>query len=308
MAEYKYSSSKRVVNLFLLTVGLILFLSDSTLSQITTNNALPVGKGKGILRVQSKIIRAANDPSDLNRELLVQAFPVVGVYGITPKLAIFGVFPILNKSLTQTINGDRFTRSSDFGLSDIRIFARYDLFRKNGRSKILSLSTFGGLELPTGADNLRDTRGRLPQPLQRGTGSINSFGGLVITYQSLEWFFTGTSSYQINTRANNFEFGDTYRLDGVAKYRLFPRELSTGVPSFLYLVLESNLIWQDKNVFNNSTDRNSGGTIWFLDPGLQYVTKKFIIEGIIQVPVNQNLNGNALENDFITTISLRMNL
>tara|TARA_R110002124_G_C8970138_1_gene514987 strand:- start:5442 stop:6278 length:837 start_codon:yes stop_codon:yes gene_type:complete len=278
------------------------------LAQITTNNALPVGKSKGILRIQSKIIRATNDSSDLNRELLVQVFPVVGVYGITQKLTVFGVFPILNKSLTQTKNGDRFTRSTDFGLSDIRLFARYDLFRKTGRETILSLSAFGRLELPTGADNLRDDRGRLPQPLQRGTGSTNSFGGLVLTYQSLEWFFTGSSSYQINTQANNFEFGDTYRLDAVAKYRLLARELSTGVSGFFYLVMESNLIWQDENVFNNSTDRNSGGTIWFLDPGLQYITKKFIIEGIIQVPVNKKLNRSVLENDFITTISLRMNL
>jgi hypothetical protein len=71
--------------------------------------------------------------------------------------------------------------------------------------------------------------------------------------------------------------------------------------------LESNLIWQDRNEIGGRSDPNSGGTTWFLAPGIQYVTRRVVIEGAVQLPVVQNLNGDALENDFITTLSFRVN-
>ena len=45
-----------------------------------------------------------------------------------------------------------------------------------------------------------------------------------------------------------------------------------------------------------------------LAPGLQYVTKRIILEAAVQLPVVQQLNGMALENNVITTLSVRLNL
>jgi len=45
----------------------------------------------------------------------------------------------------------------------------------------------------------------------------------------------------------------------------------------------------------------------FLTPGIQYVTKRIVVEAAVQVPVVQDLNGNALENDFIGILSFRVN-
>ncbi len=291
-------------------IFLILFsgLFTEAVAQITTNNALPVGKDKGIFRAQHKIIRATGDPTGADGELLVQAFPVVGVYGLTSRLSVFGVVPVLNKSLTLNTPPQRIERDSDFGLGDARLFARYDIYRSSSAGTIFSISPLAGLELPTGQDDKNDSFGSLPQPLQLGSGSWDPFAGIVASYQTLEWFFNLATSYQINTEANDFEFGNEYRLDGVIRYRLFPRELHSGVSGFFYLDLESNLIWEGKNNINGADDDNSGGTTWFIDPGLQYITQKFIFEAAIQLPVIQNLNGTALENDFITTLSIRVNL
>jgi len=306
-----FFKSKRHARFLKLSMSLIVFILGFSIgvhAQITTNNALPVGEGKAIFRVQNKIIRATGDPTSTDRELLVQAFPVVGVYGITPRLTVFGVVPVLDKILSLTTPQGRISRGGDFGLGDARLFARYDVYRKSSRGKILSFSPFGGAELPTGANKQRDEFGRVPPKLQRGSGSVDPFFGAVLTYQTLQWFFDAATSYQINTEANNFEFGDEYRLDGVVKYRLFPRELRSGVPGFFYILLESNLIIQDNNEVNGISNLNSGGTTWFADPGLQYITRKFVFEGAIQLPVVQDLNGNALETNFITTLSVRINI
>jgi hypothetical protein len=80
------------------------------------------------------------------------------------------------------------------------------------------------------------------------------------------------------------------------------------MPGFFYVGLESNLVWQGKNTVNGIVNDNSGGNTWFVDPALQYITQKFVFEAAIQLPVVQDLNGNAPKNDFITTLSIHMNL
>ncbi len=97
------------------------------------------------------------------------------------------------------------------------------------------------------------------------------------------------------------------RLDGSLQYRLWPRELGAGVPGFLYGVLEANLIHQDKNRIDGSNDPNSGGVSLFVLPGLQYVTKRWIIEAGVQIPVVQDLDGTALEKDYIFRAGFRFN-
>ena len=42
-------------------------------------------------------------------------------------------------------------------------------------------------------------------------------------------------------------------------------------------------------------------------PVLQYVTKRWIVEAAVQVPIVQDLNGTALENDYVVRVSFRVN-
>ncbi len=64
---------------------------------------------------------------------------------------------------------------------------------------------------------------------------------------------------------------------------------------------------RERNEVNGSEDANSGGTTVFLSPGLQYVTKRWIVEGVVQLPVVQNLHGSALENDYVLRAGVRFN-
>ena len=130
---------------------------------------------------------------------------------------------------------------------------------------------------------------------------------MVITRQTLDYQFDGQLSYRVNNDANNFEAGDILRVDGSFQKRLWPRHLGRGVPGFLYGVLEVNLINQAKNTVNNANDANTGGTRLLVVPGLQYVTRRWIVEGALQIPVAQNLNGNALELDTIVRAGVRFN-
>jgi hypothetical protein len=217
------------------------------------------------------------------------------------------VLPYLDKELDVTTSGgQRVTRDTN-GIGDARLFGRYTVYQDDAPGRTFRVAPFLGLELPTGDDDDSDSLGTLPAPLQLGSGSWDPFGGIVLTYQTLDFQIDAQASYKANTQANSFEFGDVARLDGSLQYRLWPRELGAGVPGFLYGVLEGNLIYQAKNDMNGAKDPNSGGTSFFLAPGLQYVTKRWILEGIVQLPVVQDLNGTGLEDDFILRAGFRFN-
>jgi len=273
----------------------------------TFNTALPVAKGEFIFREQFLYARASDDPSPADREVeVLGAISVLG-YGATSDLALFGVLPYLDKRLELTDpSGQRIARSTR-GIADAQLFGRYTIFQRDLPGRNFRIAPFFGLELPTGDDDDSDSFGRLPATLQLGSGSWDPFGGVIATYQTLDYQLDAQISYKANTEANDFKFGDEFRFDASLQYRLWPRELGAGVPGFLYGVLETNLLHQAKNEAGGADDPNSGGTTLFLSPGLQYVTKRWVLEGIVQLPVVQDRNGTALEDDFIVRAGFRVN-
>ena len=294
-----------------LTSGLWLMLIVASTAQAapqTFNTALPVAQGEFVFRQQFFHLTAGDgelNPAD--RDVDVRGGVSVLGYGVNGNFVLFGVVPYLNKRLEITTpGGDRITRRTN-GIGDARLFGRYTVYRDDARGRTFRIAPFGGVETPTGDNEDRDSLGVLPPTLQRGSGSWDLFGGVVVTYQKLAYQLDVATSYKINTEANDFEFGDEARLDASLQYRLWPRKLESGVPGFLYAVIESNLIHRGSNAIGGLADTNSGGTTLFLAPGLQYVTKRWVIEGIVQLPAVQSLNGMALEDHFTVRAGFRFN-
>jgi len=295
-------------SLWIVVLFLNISIADiSYAGPITFNSALPVSEGVGILRSQVKLIRETGDITSQNRDLSVTAVPLVLAYGFSPKLALFGALPYVDKRMDITIGNKRIRRQTQ-GLGDSKFFARYTIYQVDKPSDTLRIAPFAGLKIPTGAHNKRDALGVLPRPLQSGSGSWDPFAGITLTHQTLDWEFDTAVNYQLNTKASGFEFGDTARFDASFQYRVLPQSLDNiGVPAFVYAVLESNLIWNGKNKLAGATDINSGGTTWNLVPGLQYVTRRYVLETAIQLPVVQRLNGTGLETDWVWSAGMRWN-
>ncbi len=270
------------------------------------NTALPVAEGEFVFREQFILDRSGDDPSGADRDRTAWDLVSVLGYGATSDLALFGVVPYVDRSLDITEGGTRRSRSAS-GLGDISLFGRYTVFTRDWPGRTLRVAPFAGLELPTSDDDEADSFGRLPPSVQPGSGSWDPFGGVVVSYQTLDFEVDAQASYRANTKANDFEFGDVARLDGALQYRLWPRELGSGVPGFLYGVLEANLIHRDENRAGGTNDPDSGGLSLFILPGLQYVTKRWIVETGVQIPVVQDLNGTALEKDTIFRAGFRLN-
>lgn len=290
----------------LLLVYALVYISPVVGAPITFNTALPVTKGVFIAREQLIVNQSGDDPSGADRDRTeVAAVSVLG-YGITGQWALFGELPYRDIDLDLTTGGQQVTRSTS-GFGDLSLFARYTAYQLDRPQQTFRVAPFAGVKTPTGKDDDRDAQGRLPAAVQAGTGSWDYFGGVVASYQTLQYQFDGQLAYRVNTEANGFEAGDVFRLDGSLQYRLYPARLGGGAPAFLYGVIEANLIHQGKDRVAGNADPDSGGTRLFLTPGIQYVGRRWILEGAVQVPVIQDLNGTALENDSIVRAGVRFN-
>lgn len=295
---------KRLLRLFF-TGAASLFLAAEANAQITTNTALPISSGGGIFRVQTKVVRSSSDMTGERRQLTVLMIPLVVAYGVTPKLAAFGIVSILNKQFEFTGENGRTERSVS-GLADTRVFLRYTVIQKDARGATLRFAPFAGTQLPTGSKDASDEMGLLPRPLQLGTGSWNPFVGAVLTRQTLAWQVDATITYQFNSAIDGFRFGNEARFDLATKIRLLPRSLGGGLPRFLYANLESNLIWRGRNEINRLENEDSGGAVLYVDPGFQLISRLMVIETAVQIPVAQDINGAGLENDYIFVVSIRI--
>ncbi|NJL81929.1 MAG: transporter [Chloroflexaceae bacterium] len=252
-----------------LGICLAVSVASPALAQVTTNNALPIGDGQALIRVQAIYLRAAEG----DRFLEEVSFPVVFGYGATRNLALFAVAPLVNRQFTAAGSTDQ-----DFGVSDLEIFARYTVFQSNRPGQTLRIAPLVGLEIP-----LSDL----------GSRSVDPSVGLVVTRQTLKDSLSASLTYQVNTEGAGVELGDEVNFDLSYKYRVFP-QLAAG---FLFVGLESNVISQGPARVTGEPDLDVGGTRWFLSPSLQYIARKFVLEGAVQIPVVQNVGSEALATD-----------
>ena len=285
---------------------IVLATAPAAAAPETFNTALPVAQGEFVARQQVFYKSKSKDPTPASRDVQVLGSVSVIGYGITGDLSIFGVLPIVGKRLKVSTPGGRIKRTTS-GLADARLFARYTIFKDNAPGRTFRIAPFAGIELPTGKSRDRDSFGLLPPGFQAGSGSWDPFAGVAITYQTLAYQIDVAASYKHNTTARNYRFGDELALNASLQYRVWPGELDATSASFVYAVLEGNLLYQGRDRLGGVKQANTGGTKLFISPGLQYVTRRWIAEAIVQIPVMQHLNGSALEDSFTVRTGIRFN-
>ena len=295
------------MNLRLVLAFVLLTAPAVNAGPITFLTALPVAQSQAVVRGQYFLIRAGDDPTSAERNLTVNAVPLAVAIGATPRLAIFGIVPIVNKSIELSTSLGRITRDST-GFGDIVTFARYTVYAVDAADSTFRIAPFGGIKMPTGDSDDADALGLVPRALQPGSGSWDGLGGLAVTFQTKQWEFDADAGYKKNTGADGFRFGDEVFTDASFQYRVWPRLLGAGVPAFLFAVVETNLVSQDRHEIAGVSDPDSGGTRWDVDVGLQYVTTSLIIEGVVQIPVADEPHGAGLRSDFRITAGVRWNV
>lgn len=266
---------------FLLILAAATGLSNSAVfaAAITFNTALPVSEGEIILREQLIVTEAG----PLERQSLNT---VVG-YGVTPKLAVFGVLPLARAENSQTAQ-------QDVGLADATLFARYEVRRRDAAGATFRVAPFAGVRLPSATADLL------------GNNSTDALLGVIATSATTKRTIDAQIGVELNGSNDDARAGHRGSLDLSLQYRAWPERLSQQTPGFVYGVLETSLSYQGRSRFGTNRVDDAGWQ-WFLIPGVQYVRERWIADLAVKIPVATNLGAAGLRTDYSVLASIRVN-
>ena len=252
----------------------------------------------GSVETRSRLLVDGTDAIDPGGPALrVRTTPVAIVYGLRSRLSVVAVLPFVDKQLSFSGGAAQPLTAGAGGLGDALFLTKWRFYKRDQPLGTFQLATELGVKAPTGARDLEDPDGRLlPPALQRGSGSWDPIANLIMTYVPAagrgRWVFTGDIGVRLTTKAHAVEVGNQVGYDGMVKYRVHPVR-HPGRDTFL--LLEINGRWQDRARVGGSLMSDSGGHVVYLAPGIQFLLRQnLILEGGVQVPVMNDLNGTQL--------------
>jgi len=271
---------KKKILFFLFLIFVMGFAQELKAVPINSDVALTPAEGVSILRSQVRFTNAESSSGKV-RELNQLAIPPVLVYGLKKNIALFASLPVLVQEITeQTATGkDKTVRS---GLADMTFLVKVRIVQKDELLKTTRIGLIGGVEMPTGKDRF-------------SSDSFDPIFGSVYTYQTDRGEWDADLIYKWNTGSGVQSF-DTLRYDLAYQHRVWPVEYpEKGIPTLWNIVAEAN-----------GSYSTQGNHLVFLSPGIQCVTKRWILESSIQLPVIRDLKGNNPEPDFVLTGGFRI--
>lgn len=173
------------------------------------------------------------------------------------------------------------------GAGDTRLFTKYRFWREDSLGVQESAAFLLNVMLDTGDDNTAP-------PL--GSGSTDALLGLTYGYESLTWYRWTSIRYRRNgENSAGLRRGDKWLLDFALGYRpTMPVYLK---PDTVW-ILELNAERGQRAELNGMTLANTGGTEWFISPGIFWTLRNFAIKAGVQLPIASKLNGDQAESDY----------
>lgn len=249
-----------------------------------------------MVRTDLVVVRAATllrdgekalDPADRKATATVWINTVV--YGARGDLSLIGVVPARSQSVSMLTDA-RETRAREGALGDILLLAQFDgLYRRNWTGGTARLAAVGGVKLPTGGKSF-------------STGSTDAIVGLIFSRFGSRWWLSGDIEAQARGSSGGVNFGNMVRYDGGVAYRV----RQSPAQRDLFVVLELNGESELASRRGAATLPDAGGHRLFVSPVVEFLLRpNVILEGGLQIPVRQALNGTQLGQDLRALVGFR---
>ncbi len=186
---------------------------------------------------------------------------------------------------------------SNSGNGDIALFTKYRFWRRDS----LGLQESAAVLLKVITDTADG--GGAPR-LDKGT--TDAILGLTYGYESRKWYRWASVRYRFNGKNDaGLARGDRVLLDFVGGCR--PR-LSGYREADTVWLLELNGEYGKRASLRGSDLPDTGGSEWFLSPGIFWTKRNFAVKAGVQIPIHSNLNGNQDESDYRARVVLEWHL
>ena len=270
----------------------MMILFSTALAQgppINTDTPILLGVNGAGARSFVKVIKKSSQDKDLT----VTVSPVVIPYNVSTRFLVGGIFPYFNKNLDTNAGS-----MSSNGLGDAKLFAKYVVHQIDKRQETIRFVLKSSVTLPTGDEDANPAL---------GDGTTDYSFGVVAGWIKPRVSLTTEGVYSLNTSRRGTNYGDSFAYNFALGYRLSPRVYERYPSPQVNVYLELNGLTTKRDKLNGLNLENSGGTSLLLSPGIQYIGgRKWLVEGSIQFPIVENLNGSQLETDIIASLGLRI--
>ncbi len=288
----------------ILCTGLVVFMATGAGAQgppIFTDTPIMLGlQGRGV-RTFAKFIRKSTlrrdgnkISDDLNRRVTVRVTPIALPFNLfSDRFQIGTILPLMDINFKSTMQN-----MSSSGMGDIKVFLKYLLAQVDRRNETFRVAAKAGVKLPTGDENKNPAL---------GTGSTDGF------FTSVAGWIKGRTGvyvegiYGLNTSNDRVDFGNSFSYNLALGYRLIPAVYETYPSPQLNGFIEINGTTSNRDRLAGKEVENSGGTVVFLSPGLQYVGgRRWLIEAAFQFPVVHELHGTRLTTQWSFFLGTRL--
>ncbi len=239
--------------------------------------------------------RTANADRELETHL-TQQYSLL--YALDNNFTLAALVPIPRRHSERVEGRGTMVVGNQFGLGDVAFLGRLKLYVGHDIASTFILSVQGGLKLPTGRTDGRDSKDELLDAhIQLGTGSTDILAGMSGFAAIGRFAFIGNILGSLTgAGANGHQFGNSLNYDGTARYRIWPDDYDNP-QFFLTLGLSGELRGHERQ--DGFVDPNSGGNVVYASPGVQvFLTPAFTIEFSYQQAVYHNLYGQQLGEDY----------
>jgi len=270
--------------LLLFLSAVLFFPAVAAAAGISVDAGLTPAQDRWILRTQVRYMSRGDKNSTEVQQLV---FPVVLAYGVRSSVTIVARQVLIRRE--RTVLGNSSTKS---GFGDTYVFAKIKAYRSNSPRLTFGVAPTLGIEFPTGqsgfSSNTWDLRAGLYASARTGT-----------------WSSDANVAYQWNDVVSDASAtpGDELSIDAAVAYQfiLDGVGLVTASP-----VLEMSYlkVWPVRNAGEEVP--HTGESVLYLSPGAKLSTSWIIAEGLVRIPVHDDLAGNQLERNVQTLLGVRI--
>jgi hypothetical protein len=276
-------------------------LTDNCDFCLASQGISPLELGSSGARVDLRYLRLGNvyrdgkkvDNTDAELEThLTQQYSLF--YALSSRFTLSGLVPIASRH-SEILSEDRtLVTGNQVGLADISFLFRFKPLVEHSMETSFVVSLAGGLKLPTGRTDGRDSQGNLLDAhVQLGTGSTDYLLGAsgfatfdrTAVIANLLGAITGKG-------ANGHTFGNSLNYDTSVRYKLNPDEY---VEMQYFATIGINGEWRGREIQDGITLDDSGGNVTYVSAGGQiFFTPSISLEAVFQYPVIHALHGEQL--------------
>lgn len=239
----------------------------------------------------------------------ISTVSLTGAYGVTDDFTISLRLPFVarqglreahtHEETPGVPHGEIHQLGDASGIGDLSVLAQYRFL--NDAASGLELAGFAGFEAPTGKDDeLSDDGELLDSEFQPGSNSWDLILGLAASKRLNGWSLHASGLYTIaGDNDDDVNLGDRFNYGVAASFRLFGEEAHDHAPgtaahnddASIDGIMELNGEWHDRQKEGSETEKDSGGHVLYISPGIRLSDANFSAFASVGIPVSSSMNG-----------------